>query len=87
MKFFRQAALCAAILSSLTGSALAQGLGGNASISATTSSGSSPVQFPLAGAANQNSFTSAIIAPAATVSPSLTLSATTEPPMRARATS
>ena len=64
MKFFRQAALCAAILSSLTGSALAQGLGGNASISATTSSGSSPVQFPLAGAANQNSFTSAIIAPA-----------------------
>ena len=40
MKFFRQAALCAAILGSLTGSALAQGLGGNASISATTSSGS-----------------------------------------------
>ena len=61
MKFFRQAALCAAILGSLVGSALAQGLGSAASISASGTSAA--VALPLSPASTN--YKSVIIAPAA----------------------
>ena len=61
MKFFHRAAICAAILGSLTGSALAQGLGSAASISATGTSAS--VALPLSPASTN--YKSVIIAPAA----------------------
>lgn len=60
MKFFHRAAICAAILGSLTGSALTQGLGSAASISASGTS--TAVAVPLSPTAT--AYKSVIIAPA-----------------------